>query len=61
MVNRMTVFRRFDLFTAPSHARMLKPRPEAFDHALEALAQSEAASVVLLDNQCRRNVAGGEA
>ncbi|MGL5819417.1 MAG: HAD family hydrolase [Phycicoccus sp.] len=60
-IERMTVIRRFQPLVDLSHVGVLKPAPEAFDHALTSLgvAREDAASIVFLDDQ-PRNVAGAE-
>ena len=58
-IERMGVVRRFDPVVDLSHVGLLKPQPEAFEHALKALGldRSDAGRVVFVDDQ-RRNVAG---
>jgi putative hydrolase of the HAD superfamily len=58
-IDRMTVVRRFDPVVDLSHVGVLKPQPEAFEHALKelGLSREDAGRVVFVDDQ-RRNVAG---
>jgi putative hydrolase of the HAD superfamily len=58
-IERMSVIRRFDPLVDLSHVGVLKPQPEAFEHALKelGLSREEAGTVVFVDDQ-RRNVAG---
>lgn len=60
-IARMSVVRRFEPLVDLSHTGVLKPRREAFEHALKelGLGPGEAGSVLFVDDQ-PRNVAGAE-